>query len=85
MRVETFQEHYEQLTDDELARVLADKQDLVPEATKALDREVQRRRFVMPESPQWARTTGSEERVGSLEDYDQYRSLLERKKTFRRY
>ncbi len=81
----TFQEHYEQLTNDELAQVLAGKEDLVPEALKALNREVEKRNFVMPESPQWSRRPGSEERAKSLEDYEEYRTLLERKRTFGRY
>jgi hypothetical protein len=85
MSKETYREHYERLTDDEFALVFADKQDLVPDAAEALDQEVQRRHFVMPEPPQWTRQLGSEERVGSLEDYDEYRNLLRRKKTFGRY
>ncbi|MGA3135520.1 MAG: hypothetical protein ABSC88_05965 [Terracidiphilus sp.] len=85
MSEEAFRKHYEQLTDNELAQVLADKQDLVPEAAQALDQEVQRRHFVMPEIPQWTRQPGSVERVKSLEDYDEYQSLLERKNTFGRY
>jgi hypothetical protein len=85
MSKETFQEHYERLTDDELAQVLADKEDLVPEALEALGREVQRRHFVMPGAPQWSRQPGSDEQVNSLEDYDEYRKVLVRKKTFGRY
>ena len=85
MSGETFQEHYERLTDDELAQVLADKEDLVPEALEALVREVQRRHLVLPEPPQWNRQPGSEEQVRSLEDYEKYRNLLGRKKTFGRY
>jgi hypothetical protein len=85
MSGETFQKHYQQLTDDELAKILADKEDLVPEALKALGLEVERRHFVMPERPQWSRQPDSEERVKSLEDYEEYRNLLERKKTFGRY
>lgn len=85
MSKETFRQHYEQLTDDELAQILADKQDLVPEAVQALDQEVQRRHFVLPEPPKWTRQPGAEERVESLEDYDEYRRLFERKKTFGRY
>ena len=80
-----FRKRYEQLTDNELALVLADKQDLLPEAALALEQEVQRRKFVMPESPQWTRQPGSKERVASLEDYDEYQRLLEKKNTFGRY
>jgi hypothetical protein len=85
MGEEAFRQYYAQLTDDELARVLADKQDLVPEAVGVLDQEVQRRHVVLPAPPQWTRSPGSDERVGALEDYDAYRHLVERKKIFRRY
>ena len=85
MSVETFRKSYEQLTDDELAQVLADKQDLLPEAAEALDREVQRRQFVMLEPPQWTQHPGSEASVESLEDYEEYRVLIAKRKTFGRY
>jgi hypothetical protein len=85
MSEEAFRQHYEQLTDDELARVLADKQDLVPEAMGVLDQEVQRRHVVLPPPPQWTRHPESAERVEALEDYGAYRYLVERNKTFRRY
>ena len=85
MSRETFQEHYERLTDDELGQVLVDKEDLVPEALEALGREVQRRQFVMPEPRQWNRQSDTGERVKSLEDYEEYRNLVEKKKTFGRY
>ncbi len=39
----------------------------------------------MPERPQWSRNSDSEERVESLEDYEEYRNLLERKKAFGKY
>jgi uncharacterized membrane protein YhaH (DUF805 family) len=55
MNEEAFREHYRCLTDDELAQILADKQDLVPEAVTALDCEVQRRHLAPPESPRWTR------------------------------
>jgi hypothetical protein len=38
-----FESSYEQMSDGELARVLRDRRDLVPEAVSALDREIQRR------------------------------------------
>src|SRR5271169_1405498 len=85
MSLEDFRKHYAESTDDELALVLADKQDLVPDAAEAVDREVQRRHIVLPEPPQWTRQAGSAERVESLEDYGEYRILLKRKKTFGRY
>lgn len=43
-----YQSYYEQLTDDQLRLVLADKQDLLPEAVAVLDREVKRRNLVQP-------------------------------------
>jgi hypothetical protein len=85
MSLEDFRKHYAESTDDELALVLADKQNLVPDAAEALDQEVQRRHIVLPEPPQWTRQANSAERVESLEDYGEYRSLLKRKKTFGRY
>ena len=85
MSEEAFRQYYAQLTDDELALVIANKQDLVPEAVGVLDQEVQRRHVVLSGPPQWTRHPGSDERVGALEDYDAYRNLVERKKTFRRY
>jgi hypothetical protein len=80
-----FRQYYEHLTDNELAQVLADKQDLIPEAACALDQEVQRRHFVLPESPQWTREPDSDVRVQSLEDYGEYQGLLRRNQTYRRY
>jgi hypothetical protein len=85
MSGDTFQRRYEQLTDNELAQVLADKENLVPEAAEALDGEVQRRHFVSPTHSQWTQQPGSDKRVESLEDYNEYRGLVERKKAFGRY
>ncbi len=85
MSVETFRKNYEQSTDNELAQVLADKQDLLPEAAEALDREVQRRQFVMPKPPQWTRQPSSNGSVESLEDYEEYGRLIAKRKTFGRY
>ena len=59
-----FREHYRSLTDGELAQILADKQDLVPEAVTALDCEVQRRHLSPPESP---RLTGPAESANGAE------------------
>lgn len=82
---DTFREHYARLTDNELALVLADKSDLMPEAVDALDQEMQRRHFVVPNSPQWRRHPGSGEFVNSLEDYEDYRNLQKRWFAFRRF
>ncbi len=84
MGEKAFRQYYEQMTDDQLAQVLADKQDLVPDAVEALDREVQRRNLV-PATPNWTRQPGSDKPVESLQDYDEYRSLSKRRKTFGRY
>jgi hypothetical protein len=81
----TFQHHYEQLTDNEFALVVADKQDLVPEAVEALDLEIQRRHFVLPEPPQWTQHPGSQVHIACLDDYEEYRRLVMRKKTFGMY
>ena len=78
-----FRQYYAQLTDDELVRVLADRQHLVPEAVGVLDLEVQRRHVVLPVPPQWTIHPDSDELA--LEDYDAYRHLVERRKTYRRY
>jgi hypothetical protein len=43
MNDQTFETTYAQMSDGELARVLRDKRDLVPEAVSALDREIQKR------------------------------------------
>jgi hypothetical protein len=43
MNEQSFEATYAQMSDGELARVLRDKRDLVPEALKALDAEIQKR------------------------------------------
>ncbi len=43
MNEESFEATYAQMSDGELAKVLRDKRDLVPEAAKALDIEIQKR------------------------------------------
>jgi hypothetical protein len=85
MNSDSFQRRYEQLTDSELGQVVADKRDLVPEATEALEVEVQRRHFVPPAPPQWTQQAGSDKPVLCLEDYSDYRALVERKKNFGGY
>jgi hypothetical protein len=47
---ETFEGHYAHLSDDELALIVADRSDLVPEADVALDEEL-RRRKLSPAAP----------------------------------
>jgi hypothetical protein len=85
MSTDSFQNHYEQLTDDQLGLILADRQDLVPEAAEALVHEIQRRKLVMPKPPVWTRQPGSDERVQSLLDYEDFRQLVKRVRLARRY
>jgi hypothetical protein len=85
MSAGNFRQYYERLSDSEFAQIVAEKQELLPEAVEALDQEIQRRHFKKPEAPEWFRQPDSEEHVESLEDYEEYRSLLERKKAFGRY
>jgi hypothetical protein len=66
MNEEAFRQYYAQWRGDELARVLANKQDLVQEAVGVLDQEVQRRQVIMPAPPQWTRHPDSDERGGAL-------------------
>lgn len=65
MTKQSFEVTYAQMSDGELAKVLRDKRDLVPEAAKALDLEIQKRnvdpsqlRKLRPHSidKQWRRT-----------------------------
>jgi len=85
MSGDSFQRRYEQLTDNELGQVVAEKRDLVPEAAEALEMEVHRRHFVSPPPPQWTQQPGSDKPIRCLEDYDEYKASVERKKTFGRY
>ena len=85
MNERDYQNYYEQLTDDQLVQVLADRQDLVPEAAAALDEEVQKRQLKLPEPPHWTRGPGSTEPVTSLEDYGEYQQLVARKRAVSRY
>ncbi|MGA2352148.1 MAG: hypothetical protein ABSF70_17060 [Terracidiphilus sp.] len=80
-----FCQYYDHLTDDQLAAILEDKRDLVPEAAAALDAEVQRRNVTLPEPIKWARQSGLDENVKSLEDYSDYQQLVGRQKSVGRY
>jgi hypothetical protein len=77
--------HYEQLTDDELLSVAAGSGHLVPEAAAELNSEIRRRGAKLPEPTQWMREPGSAERVESLEDYDQYRRLCQKRQFMGNY
>lgn len=81
MTQEDFRSQYAQLSDDELISVAFDRKDLLPDAAVALDEEV-RRRGVKVEHPKWLRLG---EPVYSLEDYDSYRQLCVRQKSWNRY
>jgi hypothetical protein len=85
MSEESFQAYYDGLTDDQLIQIFADRQDLVPEAAAVLDHEVRKRRLKLPEPPHWTRGPESTEPVCSLDDYEDYRQLAERKRLIGRY
>ena len=85
MNEESFQTHYQGLTDDQLLQILADKADLVPEAAAALDSEIRKRKLQPLEPQRWFRQAGSIEQVQSLGDYCDYRQLSQRRKTVGRY
>lgn len=85
MGEQAFREYYRHLSDEQLSQILANKQDLVPEAVNALQDEVQRRHLSEPEPVRWTRSIDSDERVESLQDYDRYRNLVEQRRFARRY
>jgi hypothetical protein len=85
MGEQAFREYYRHLSDEQLGQILADKQDLVPEAVNALKEEAQSRNVALPEPTRWTQQADSDERVESLEDYDQYRRLVEQRRFVRRY
>lgn len=80
-----YRQYYDQLTDDQLVAILADKVDLVPDAVAALQAEVQRRKVTLPEPTRWTGQPGSDEEVKSLEDYDDYQLLVKKRKSVIRY
>ena len=79
-----FRSQYARLSDEELLSVAADREHLVPDAAVALDLEI-RRRGVKVQSPIWLREPGSPERVCSLQDYDWYQHLSEKKQSMSRF
>jgi len=85
MNEQSFQAYYQHLTDDQLRDVLADKQDLVPEAASALDAEVQRRKLGPPEPPRWKPLPDTNRPVCSLEDFPSYRDLTAKRRFANRY
>jgi hypothetical protein len=78
MTQERFDEFYKDLTDDQLCAVVTDRNDLVPEAAAALDREVARRHLKPAPEPVWA---GPEDPTDyrSLEEVPKYRTLVRTK------
>ena len=74
METRDFELYYESLADDQLLQILADNNDLVPEAVAALDREAKKRGLKQPEPTNWFRRPGSNEQVHYLDDYPE--SLL---------
>lgn len=51
MSEDSFRERYEHLTDEELARIVDKRKDLVPEAASALEREAERRHLKQSGTP----------------------------------
>ena len=80
-----YQSYYEQLTDDQLRLVLADKQDLLPEAVAVLDREVKRRNLGPAELPHWKPLSETNQPVRCLEDYPEYYQLAARRRLANRF
>jgi hypothetical protein len=85
MGEQDFREYYRHLRDEQLGQILTDKQDLVPEALNALENEVQSRKLAPAEPTGWTRQVDSDQCVESLEDYEQYRRLVEQRRFVRRY
>ena len=80
-----YQSYYEQLTDDQLRLVLADRKDLLPDAVAALDSEVQRRKLGPAEPPEWKPLPEKNQRAHCLEDYPNYQQLTARRRVTGRY
>jgi hypothetical protein len=83
--VRDFRETYRQMTDTELAQVLADQQDLVPEAVVALKAEAAKRHVSLPTPQPWMRHEGSSERVNCLEDNGDYVRIRDRRQWVNRW
>ncbi len=75
-----FQINYAQLSDDQLAVIAGDRENLVPEAAAALDSEIQKRGVKLNPSI-WVREASSDQRVHSLQDYEWFQQLC-RKRQF---
>jgi hypothetical protein len=85
MSEENFRSYYGTLPDDELQQVLDDKKDLLPEAAAALEEEAQKRKLRSAEPPKWKPLPDTSQQVHCLEDYPEYRALIERRRLVNRY
>lgn len=85
MNQQSFREYYENLSDDQLQQIMADRKDLVPEAVVALESEIRKRQLKPLDPPHWVRQSDSDERVYSLNDYPAYQKLDQRRRVVRRY
>lgn len=84
---DSFERYYTGLTDEALRQVLLDKEDLLPEAALALEREVQRR-HLDPSVSRRARFAEGVPEEGNLHSLDEsfgYQSLVRRKRFMDRF
>jgi hypothetical protein len=82
---ESFPSTYQQLEDNELLEIVREKNQLLPEAKVALEKELKRRRLESPRPRIWLREAGSNETVHCLNDYVGYQELCARRAFLRRY
>jgi hypothetical protein len=75
MSVGKFTLYYMQLSDDDLALVIDDRKDLVPEAAEALDRVLQCRKVGPRPQANWKPDPMTGEPVKCLENYEAYRRV----------
>jgi hypothetical protein len=85
MSEQDYRGYYERLTDDQLRLVFSDRRDLEPEATVALDREIQRRKLGSPEALQWKPLPDTNQPAHCLDEYPGYQALTARKQLARNY
>src|SRR5690348_1332155 len=85
MSNQEFSLYYAGLSDDQLVEVLKDRTDLVPEASAALDCEVQRRGLNPSETQEPVRLPNPDDDIHALDDDLSYVQLLRRKRLFDRF
>jgi hypothetical protein len=85
MSNQEFSQYYAGLTDDQIAEVLKDRSDLVPDALLALDGEIQRRRLNPSETQRPVRLPDPDDDIHALEEDSSYLQLLRRKRFFDRF